>query len=121
VRVGVERGVSLARHRDVGTQHLKTTPTASEKRGWGTVGSVCPAKVQGPHTPSGRGRLDFLKSPRSNPPLREGQLDFLKSPRSNGGGPLSRGGVQSDPRMKQRDCRMVGGGMRVVGKGAGLL
>jgi hypothetical protein len=35
-------GVSLARHRDVGTQHLKTTPTASEKRGWGTVGSMCP-------------------------------------------------------------------------------
>ena len=42
VRVGGERRVSLARHRDVGTQHLKTTPTASEKRGWGTVGSVCP-------------------------------------------------------------------------------
>ena len=42
VRVGVERRVSLARHRDVGTQHLKTTPTASEKRGWGTVGAVCP-------------------------------------------------------------------------------
>jgi hypothetical protein len=42
VRVGVERRVSLARHRDMGTQHLKTTPTASEKRGWGTVGSVCP-------------------------------------------------------------------------------
>ena len=36
VRVGGERRVSLARHRDVGTQHLKTTPTASEKRGWGT-------------------------------------------------------------------------------------
>ena len=34
--------VSLARHRDVGTQHLKTTPTASEKRGWVTVGSMCP-------------------------------------------------------------------------------
>ena len=42
VRVGGERRVSLARHRDVGTQHLKTIPTASEKRGWGTVGSVCP-------------------------------------------------------------------------------
>ena len=41
------------------------------------------SKVQGPAPPSGRGRLDFLKSPRSNPPLREGQLDFLKSPRSN--------------------------------------
>ena len=42
VRVGGERRVSLARHRDVGTQHLKTTPTASEKRGWVTVGSMCP-------------------------------------------------------------------------------
>ena len=29
VRVGGERRVSLARHRDVGTQHLKSTPTAS--------------------------------------------------------------------------------------------
>ena len=42
VRVGGERRVSLARHRDVGTQHLKTTPTASDKRGWVTVGSMCP-------------------------------------------------------------------------------
>jgi hypothetical protein len=29
VRVGGERRVSLARHRDVGTQHLTTTPSAS--------------------------------------------------------------------------------------------
>ena len=37
VRVGVERRVSLARHRDVGTQHLKTTPTAAlrPRRGGG--------------------------------------------------------------------------------------
>jgi hypothetical protein len=42
VRVGGERRVGLARHRDVGTQHLKTTPTASDKRGWVTVGSMCP-------------------------------------------------------------------------------
>ena len=29
------------------------------------------------------GRFDFLKSPKSKPPLREGRLDFSKSPRSN--------------------------------------
>ena len=55
------------------------------------------------------GRFDFLKSPKSKPPLREGRLDFSKSPRSNppllegpleisnrprsmGGGPGRRGG-----------------------------
>ena len=41
VRVGGERRVSLARHRDVGTQHLTPPPSASDKRGWGTVGAVC--------------------------------------------------------------------------------
>jgi len=48
--------VSLARHRDVGTQHLKTTPTASEKWGWVTVGSVCPKC----RAASGAGNLPFL-------------------------------------------------------------
>ena len=66
------------------------------------------------------GRFDFLKSPKSKPPLREGRLDFSKSPRSNppllegpleisnrprsmGGGPSTRRGVvQSDPRIIRR-------------------
>ena len=46
VRVGGERRVSLARLRDVGTQHRKNTPSASDKRGWG-VGEVHASTMSG--------------------------------------------------------------------------
>jgi hypothetical protein len=46
VRVGGERRVSLARHRDVGTQHLKTTPSASDTEGVGD-GGVRVSKMSG--------------------------------------------------------------------------
>ena len=50
--------------------------------------------------PLQEGRLDFSKSPRSNPPLLEGPLEISKRPRSMGGGPGREGGVlQSDVRI----------------------
>ena len=49
------------------------------------------------------GRLDFSKSPRSNPPLLEGWLDLLKSPRSNP--PLLEGPLEISKRP-----RSMGGG-----------
>ena len=57
------------------------------------------------------GRLDFSKSPRSNPPLLEGWLDLLKSPRSNP--PLLEGPLEISKRP-----RSMGGGTRYKGGGA---
>ena len=51
------------------------------------------------------GRLDFSKSPRSNPPLLEGWLDLLKSPRSNP--PLLEGPLEISNRP-----RSMGGGSK---------
>ena len=54
VRVGVERGVSLARHRDVGTQHLKTTPTANP---YFMFGVNTERKIRGPVREMRAGRV----------------------------------------------------------------
>ena len=54
------------------------------------------------------GRFDFVKSPKSNPPLQEGRLDFSKSPRSNP--PLLEGPLEISKRP-----RSMGGGTRYWG------
>ena len=56
------------------------------------------------------GRFDFVKSPKSNPPLQEGRLDFSKSPRSNP--PLLEGPLEISKRP-----RSMGGGDQVQGGG----
>ena len=56
------------------------------------------------------GRFDFVKSPKSNPPLQEGRLDFSKSPRSNP--PLLEGPLEISKRP-----RSMGGGDQVEGGG----